>query len=228
MDYAHDLMTLLAKEKQLDFLLPPEKREQRLSTDFLFGPARGKMFGVLVCLDGQGDETTLKAFSGQYNTLWQVDGWVPPLFNLVAFEQLNTPEEKKIKNIGRQIDLLPDSSKKRHTLRIERKKCSQQLMKNIHRLYRLRNFHGDQLPLTEIFYGNGGIPSGTGDCCAPKLLNFAACHKLHPISLVEFYWGKENLSGSKKHGHFYPPCDNKCAPILGHMLCGLRSNDEQK
>ena len=59
-----------------------------------------------------------------------------------------------------------------------------------------------------------------GDCCAPKLINFAAKNKLEPISIAEFYWGQENASGSKKHLHFYGSCEEKCGPILGRMLYG--------
>ncbi len=66
------------------------------------------------------------------------------------------------------------------------------------------------------------MPAGTGDCCAPKLLNYAAKEELIPLSLIEFYYGKDNKSGTKKHKHFYPPCTDKCGPILGFMMSGIR------
>ena len=66
------------------------------------------------------------------------------------------------------------------------------------------------------------MPAGTGDCCAPKLLNYAAKEKLIPLSMVEFYYGKENRSGSKIHRHFYPPCTDKCGPIMEYMLTGIK------
>ena len=95
------------------------------------------------------------------------------------------------------------------------------LMQQIHRLYRLKNFRGQEISLFSAYSGKNGIPTGTGDCCAPKLLNLAASRGLIPLGLAEFYWGRENRSKSRIHGHFYPSCREKCQPILGFMLCGL-------
>ena len=41
------------------------------------------------------------------------------------------------------------------------------------------------------------------------------------FGLAEFYWGRENRSGNRRHALFYPSCEEKCRPILGFMLCGL-------
>ena len=71
------------------------------------------------------------------------------------------------------------------------------------------------------------MPAGTGDCCAPKLLNFAAKEGLVPISMTEFYYGKENKSGTRKHKHFYPPCSDKCEPIMGFLLSGVKELQEK-
>jgi hypothetical protein len=75
-------------------------------------------------------------------------------------------------------------------------------MTRIQGLYRLSNFRGESRPMTEVF--QGGIPTGAGDCCAPKLLNHAALHGLTPLGISEFYWGRENRSGRRKHGEFHP------------------------
>ena len=93
-------------------------------------------------------------------------------------------------------------------------------MKDIHSLYQINNFHGETTTLSQMFQGNN-IPTGTGDCCGPKLLGHAAKNNLVPLSMAEFYVGKKNRSGSKFHGRFYPSCKEKCQPILGFMLCGL-------
>ena len=130
-------------------------------------------------------------------------------------------------------------------LKDRRKKISRSLMKEIHSLYFINNFAGEKKPMSDVFLrktelekikktgrsadtvsglpasGKIGMPSGTGDCCAPKLLNYAAKEGLVPLSIIEFYYGKENRSGTKKHKHFYPPCIEKCAPILGFMLYGI-------
>ena len=36
----------------------------------------------------------LHAFSGQYNGLWLVDGWVPPLFDIDEFLDIDRRERK--------------------------------------------------------------------------------------------------------------------------------------
>ena len=194
--------------------------DQELATDYLYGEARGKMFGVLVCRTREGEEKVLKAFSGQYDGQWEMSNWVPPLFDAKKFRNLNDPAERQIKVLGRDAAATPDGPS-RNTLLQQRKQLSQKLMKEIHALYTLHNFRGDQCSLFDLFPDDRGIPTGTGDCCAPKLLNFAATHKLQPIGLAEFYWGKTNRSASRQEGQFYLACEKKCSPILGFLLCGV-------
>ncbi len=194
-----------------------------LATDWLFGPARGKMFGILECLRPDGTTTFLRAFSGQYNGRWLVDGWAPPLFDVDEFTALCTDTELRIKELGREIDHCPAHSDNRPALKKERRLLSRRLMRDIHDLYRLTNFRGETVRLFEAFLGEGNIPTGTGDCCGPKLLNCAARRGLRPVGLAEFYWGRENRSGGRRHDTFNGSCAEKCAPILGFMLCGLDS-----
>lgn len=202
--------------------------DPRLSTDYLFGSARGKMFGVLQCKDFSGKITYLRAFSGQYNGLWHVDGWSPPLFDLDEFNRINTPQEKIIKELSTSITNAVPHSDTWFALRKKRKTLSRELMIKLHGIYQLSNAHNEQTTLSEAYSGCNGIPTGVGDCCGPKLLNDAYTQKLTPLSLAEFYWGKENKSQTKKHGYFYPSCRDKCQPILGFMLCGLKSNNENR
>ncbi|WP_124980703.1 hypothetical protein [Nonlabens xiamenensis] len=61
-------------------------------------------------------------------------------------------------------------------------------------------------------------PAAAGDCAAPKLLQFAYKNGYQPIAMAEFWWGKTNKLGDKKHGEFYPACEAKCRPILEFML----------
>lgn len=199
------------------------RMDQELATDYLYGKARGKMFGTLVCRTPEGETKTLKAFSGQYNGQWEMEGWVPPLFDVQDFNHLNDPVEKQIKALGREAakeKKAVDDSCRQHLLQ-KRKQLSRQLMKDIHALYTLNNFRGQQCSLFDLFREGRGIPTGTGDCCAPKLLNFAAIHNLQPLGLAEFYWGKTNRSATRDEGQFYLACENKCDPILGFLLCGL-------
>lgn len=218
--YAKRLLKTLTSSKRIDFHLPEDKADPKLSTDYLWGDARGQMFGVLVCRDRAGRTGVLKAFSGQYNGIWDVDGWVPPLVDVDMLQQISFGAERFIKRLGRQIDDLPTHSLRRKELLNRRKAVSQALMKDIHGLYRIPSLCGKTLPLPEAVYGDNGIPTGTGDCCAPKLLGFAANHSLTPLGLAEFFVGRVNKSKTKRHGGMYTSCKEKCSRILGHMLCG--------
>ncbi len=218
--FAKQLLHTLADKKRIDLTVPDGEADPRFSTDYLYGKARGQMFGVLVCRNKKGQIGVLKAFSGQYNGVWNVDGWVPPLVDTEKLASMSSGVERFIKRLGAQIETLPKESPQRKALLDQRKALSQALMKDIHALYRIPNFRGDLRSLPEIVYGEGGIPTGTGDCCAPKLLGYAALHSYTPLGVGEFYFGKENKSGSKRHGAMYTSCKDKCGRILGYMLCG--------
>lgn len=219
--HARALMAALAAEKRIDFAVEPHRADPRFSTDYLFGEARGQMFGVMVCRDQAGRMRVRRAFSCQYNGEWLVEGWVGPLFDVGEFKELTCNVEARVKQLGMEIGRRETRGEDGQQLRQERKQLSRQLMKDIHGLYRLRNFKGETRLLADAFTGSGGIPTGVGDCCAPKLLHHAAQHNLTPLGIVEFYWGKENRSQTREHGRFYSACQEKCAPILGFLLCGL-------
>ncbi|MEE4136127.1 MAG: hypothetical protein V2I32_08620 [Desulforhopalus sp.] len=213
-------MEKLASSKTIDLFSDCCADRPELRTDLLFGPACGKMFGILVALTPTGEKTQLYAFSGSYNGVWVLPGWAPPLFDLAVFTTLTHPVEVQIKALGEQISSSPEQSAQLLNLRRDRRRLSRELMGKIHRLYRLHNFRGESFALQEAFLGDGNMPSGTGDCCAPKLIDLAARRGLRPISMAEFYWGREGSAGKRRHGVFYSACSSKCAPILGRMLCG--------
>ncbi|CCO23479.1 hypothetical protein [Maridesulfovibrio hydrothermalis] len=219
--YCHELMEKLDKTGRIDFILPKTEADPAFSTDYLSGKARGQMFGVMVYLDSEKRKCTARAFSGQYNGRWEVPGWVSPVINASEFYEITQATERKIKSIGRELKQLPTGSQEYKSLADNRKRLSQDLMRKIHAIYRLRNFKGTTSPMPDIIHGQKGIPTGTGDCCAPKLLNFAAVNGFTPLGIAEFYYGKENKSETKLHKHFYPSCTDKCGLILGFMLCGL-------
>ncbi len=220
------LMGQLEKKRHINLDNGPTIHPKELQTDYLYGKARGKMFGVLVCCAPDGKKVVLKAFSGQYNGIWEIKGWVPPLFDVQKFYRLNNPKEKQIKALGRDADNVTISSGTRENLLQKRKELSRQLMKEIHSLYKMNNFKGKECSLVDLFPQGKGIPTGTGDCCAPKLLNYAAIHGLQPMGLAEFYWGRTNKSATRQEGLFYPACKDKCGPILGFLLCGLETKED--
>ena len=61
-------------------------------------------------------------------------------------------------------------------------------------------------------------PSGTGECCAPKLLHYANTHGLKAIAVAEFWYGASPKGIIRHHGQFYEPCQAKCMPLLWYML----------
>jgi hypothetical protein len=214
------LLARLEEERSINLFGKGDRRAAEWSTDPLFGDQRGKMFGVLQCIGSGRRQIWLYAFSGQFNGRWTAPGWVPPLFDVQGFGTLNGPAESEIKRLGREIEQLPKGESKRQK-ELERRELSRKLMQRIHDLYRLNNFSSERRHLTEIFNSAANLPAGTGDCCAPKLLNFAALQGYRPVSIAEFYFGRSNRSGTRSHGQFYAPCSSKCGPLLGFLLCGI-------
>ncbi len=223
--HCRKLMHHFSRLQTIDLFATGPEKTTSLATAPLFGPARGKMFGVMECLKPDGTTAILHAFSGQYNGSWLVDGWVPPLFPLDGFLAMTVDTEKQIKQLGRVIEACPPHSSDWLAQRKKRRLLSRQLMRDIQSLYSFNNFKGETASLREAFIGNKGIPTGTGDCCAPKLLDFAARNNLRPLGISEFFWGRENKSGGHQHARFTSSCAEKCQPILGFMLCGLKASD---
>ncbi len=117
---------------------------------------------------------------------------------------------------------LSDFEKPLKALKLERKKRSADMQQKLHEHYRFLNGNKEQKDLLTIFKELQILPpAGTGECAAPKLLQFAYKNNLQPIAMAEFWWGKSPSSEIKKHKHFYPSCKSKCKPVLGFMLQGL-------
>ena len=118
---------------------------------------------------------------------------------------------------------LEEAQSKIDKLKNKRKAQSNALQQHLFQQYRFLNAHGEAQDLLDIFSDRMGIPppAGSGECAAPKLLNYAYQHQLKPIAMAEFWWGQSPKSQVRKHKQFYPACRSKCEPILGHMLRGL-------
>lgn len=108
-------------------------------------------------------------------------------------------------------------------LKRERREGSDALQRWLFDQYVMLNAKGMRRTLIDIFARFNGTlpPAGAGDCCAPKLLQFAYAHKLRPVSLAEFWLGVPPPTEVRRHLQFYPPCRSKCYPILQFMLQGL-------
>ena len=108
-------------------------------------------------------------------------------------------------------------------LKRERREGSDALQRWLFEQYAMLNAKGMRRTLIDIFARFNGTlpPAGAGDCCAPKLLQFAYAHNLRPVSLAEFWLGAPPPTEVRRHLQFYPPCRSKCYPILQFMLQGL-------
>ena len=109
------------------------------------------------------------------------------------------------------------------SLQRKRKQMSDELQRWLFSAYRMLNAKGEERDLIDIFreYTHAMPPAGAGDCCAPKLLQYAYLHHLRPVCMAEFWWGESPVSEIRHHLHYYPACRSKCLPILTHMLKGL-------
>ena len=110
-----------------------------------------------------------------------------------------------------------------NTLKQERKSKSNALQLILFDQYNFLNISGERRNVIDIFRNRviDVPPSGTGDCAAPKMLQYAFANGLTPVAMAEFWWGRSPNSEIRKHGNFYPACKGKCEPILGHMLQGM-------
>lgn len=104
-----------------------------------------------------------------------------------------------------------------------RKQWSDDLQRWLFSQFVMRNGNGESRNLLEIFAKTPQRvpPSGAGECCAPKLLQYAFVHGLTPVAMAEFWWGRSPVGEMRNHLDFYPACNGKCKPILDFMLQGV-------
>lgn len=112
-------------------------------------------------------------------------------------------------------------------LKEARKEKSADLQQQLFDQYHFLNNNGETKSLCEIFEKTALLkpPAAAGECAAPKLLQYAYLNNMQPIAMAEFWWGESPKSEIRKHGQFYPACRGKCEPILGHMLEGLKVDE---
>ncbi len=149
----------------------------------------GRMFGLLLCTDG----TVYRAFSGELEGKYVVPDFVPPVFDEDSFNEITTEYDALIKSSRAPRDL------------------SRECWGKLRKLYKFVCFDGTERSLDDIF---PNAPSGTGDCCAPRLLSHAYRNRKRPQSLCEFFYGE----GSYGHKEFSTPCDSRCKPILPAII----------
>jgi len=131
---------------------------------------------------------------------------------------------EKIIHIEQQLNVIMDEI---NAVKNTRKRLSTRLQKKLFKQYRLLNSAGVEKDLMELFQNapHAIPPAGTGDCAAPKLLQYAFKHQLKPLAMAEFWWGCAPKSEIRQHKNFYAACSGKCQIILPHMLEGITLDD---
>ena len=302
----HRLTVLAAEQVQL---------ELQTSGDWSGLAEEGKMFGVLVVKNPDGETGFLAAYSGNFNGRNDYPYFVPPAYDLLNPDGFFPAEEAALGLRNLEIEKLENSEMycgvkarlketeergnaeieefkmqisiskaKRDALRaagatseqeaemiresqylkaeLKRKKQavqaaideaakavavfedkinalkqsraekSAEVQNRIFKSFVMLNAYGDKADLLEIFKDTPQVipPGGSGECAAPKLLQYAYLNGYQPIAIGEFWWGKSPKSKIRHHGVFYPSCTAKCKPILGFMLQGLdvESNPMEK
>ncbi len=150
------------------------------------------------------------------------------LLNQSRFEkaELKRIRQRHDEGLAEISDEMADYQRRIDLLKACRKTMSEALQERIFRLFVVTNAHGEQRDLVEVFKPLGTLPpAGAGECCAPRLLNYAFNHSLRPVCMAEFWWGASPVGEVRHHGHFYPACRSKCKPILDFMLQGLDVED---
>ena len=259
-----------------------------LSDEVARGFTEGKMLGVLVChseersTEGHSEDksterhseersdvgiSTLAAFSGNVGGQSHIEGFVPPIFDLMEEDGYYRVHEAEITAVNKEIEETELLEKEPLELRLKearinmeaeifllktkKKECSSiaesqfangeikrtkdrwkntiseletqlsevsERIKSLKRLragksdklqrwifeqYIVHNAVGEKASILDIFQKQGLMPpGGTGDCAAPKLLNYAYTHGLKPIAMGEFWYGKSPATAVRTHGHF--------------------------
>ncbi len=203
------------------------------------------MFGVLLVKGmgwGPSDSAQggplffLAAYSGLLAGRNDWPFFVPPVFDAQQPDGHFKQTERRISAINEEVGRLSSpaseaSSEAVRSLKAQRKQLSEELQSWLFRQYRMLNGRGEEKDLVDIWQDYHSSPKlrqrfplppgGSGDCCAPKLLQYAYRHGLQPVAIAEFWYGDSPKGEIRHHGQFYPACRGKCLPILTFMLQGL-------
>lgn len=203
-----------------------QSRWRGVDIEALQRPGGGKMFGVMRARDpGSGEQSLHYAFSGQLEGDWSREGWVGPIFDEARWRALEAEQDPQIKAFNAQIEAAAPGSSQRAELKAQRKAKSLALLDAYLDLYEIRALSGARCNVRELF-GGKRPPTGTGDCCAPKLLALAVDSGLEVQALSEIFLGSPGPSKTRVDGEVYPPCAPKCGPILDFVLCAAAQGDD--
>lgn len=192
----------------------------RISSDRI---SNGIMVGACYGKNEAGEEKFLYTVSGNARKISDPENLLGGLFvePIVPTEKINlalAANDEEIHRLTDRINNETDPARK-DELKKQREKLTTESLSRVHDLYSFHCFDGKIKSLKEIcsVTNRGKLPpTGTGDCCAPKLLDYCHAHRIVSFSLCEVYYG--NDSETKKSGQVYGPCDERCGLILPEML----------
>ena len=227
--YCNKLISLIEKG---DVLL---KQSGRVSEE---RKGQGVMIGALVCWektpeDSQekgirivlyavsGNNKQLAAVSHLENLFSEKSVFVPSIVSSEEIDKALEENDLQIHKLTDEINkltLVNKDSPERQNLINERTFLTDVSLRNVFSLYDFTRFDGKKISLDQIIHkhNNHLPPTGTGDCCAPKLLSYAFTHGLEPVSMDEVYYGRD--TANKINGLSYAPCDERCGYILPEIL----------
>lgn len=211
LEYCKEIISLL-NEKKLSIVYTTEKvSEERFEN--------GIMIGVLVARNSLQQNKILFTVSGISR---KIEGkfrdaiFIEPI---VSSKKIMSALQKNDKEIHSLTEKLKSCRIENiQDLQLRRSLLTSESLERVHELYSFYCSDGKIRSLKQICRSQLP-PTGTGDCCAPKLLNFAFENNLIPVSMCEVFYGKANEK--KQPGVKYSPCDERCGLILPEML-GLK------
>ena len=192
---------------------------------------------------GQGEGLGfLAAYAGLLAGRNDWDWFVPPIYDAQQPDGHFKQTEAKISALNKEIEALEAplegslptgegggrGSGHLLSLKHQRKQMSNDLLLWLFEQYNLVNYKGEVRNVVDIWrsYHNSPKllrkfplpPGGTGECCAPKLFQYAFQNGLEPLAIAEFWWGESPKQEIRHHFQFYPACNGKCKPILTWMI----------
>lgn len=184
---------------------------------------------------GSPHEVVLFACSGQLGGLWEPRGWAPSLLNhqRVAGQSWRTQRDlHRLTSRIKRAQLISDQSEVVRLKQLRRER-SRVHARELHDETWLTPLKGSPVSLSD-YWPHASV--GVGECCAPKLLCWAAQLGVIPSGLVEFQFVSHDhlLSSLPKSSpraqlintlevsqgalSFYTPCEPRCQPILPFLL----------
>ncbi|MCQ2584824.1 MAG: RluA family pseudouridine synthase [Treponema sp.] len=205
---------------------------------------QGVMIGTLVCTGSENNRVVLCASSGISKKIicaenglseWFSNGLhfivVPPV---VSAEKIDEALNKNDAEIHRLTNLIQEGDTLIDELKEKRKRLCDESLEEVRSLYNFNTVFHKPYSIKNI-----PLPTGTGDCCEPKLIHYALAHNLKSVSLAQVFYGEAGSGLTRREGCgedalekrlnpgerllpsknlYVSPCDERCGFLLPKML----------